>query len=192
MGRKPEGDPEVLFLKPVLLYFSSVTTASAVEWLNHAAFSSCHVYEEIRSDIAAKFGLFYTVSIETESSLLIFPHHCLLFFQGSFHLRASAGCRSPQHHSMAEICRDGDEKPSGEPCPKHLGQSHNHPPTCQPVLVWMKSMFAAYIRKYRKVNTWIYVLKYADVCVFLAYYCLMTWSSRYLPPTLFTFDCFSC
>ncbi|KAL7387752.1 hypothetical protein ABVT39_000356 [Epinephelus coioides] len=54
--------------------------------------------------------------------------------EGSFHLRASAGCRSPQHHSVAEVCRDGDEEPAGEPRQKHLGQSHHNPPTSQPVL----------------------------------------------------------
>lgn len=56
-------------------------------------------------------------------------------FQGSFHLRASTGRRPPQHHSVAEVRRDGDEDPSGQPRPQHLGQSHHHPPTGQPVLV---------------------------------------------------------
>lgn len=74
---------------------------------------------------------------------VVFPHHCSLWFQGSFHLRASAGCRSPKHHPVAEVCRDGDEEPPGEPRPQHLGQSHHHPPTSQPVLVRMTLIYTA-------------------------------------------------
>lgn len=74
---------------------------------------------------------------------VVFPHHCFLWFQGSFHLRASAGCRSPKHHPVAEVCRDGDEEPPGEPLPQHLGQSHHHPPTSQPVLVRMTLIYTA-------------------------------------------------
>lgn len=44
---------------------------------------------------------------------------------------------------MAEICRDGDEEPAGEPRPQHLGQSHYHPPTSQPVLVRMALIYCA-------------------------------------------------
>lgn len=84
-------------------------------------------------------GIFSSLNILIRLTFALLPRPSLLRIcsQGSFHLRASAGRRPPQHHSVAEVRRDGDEEPPGEPRPQHLGQSHHHPPTSQPVLVWL-------------------------------------------------------
>lgn len=55
--------------------------------------------------------------------------------QISLHLRARTRRGSPQYHAVAEVCRDGDEEPTGQSRSQHLGPSHNHPAPRQSVLV---------------------------------------------------------
>lgn len=67
--------------------------------------------------------------------------------KGTVHLRACTGCGSPEHHTVAQVCRDGDEESAGEPRPQHLGQSHHHTAPSQPVLVGLGTIFPSLLEK---------------------------------------------
>lgn len=60
--------------------------------------------------------------------------------KGSVHIRTCFRRGLSEYHTLAEICRDGNEESPGQPCPEYLGPGHNNSASSQPVLVsfWPK------------------------------------------------------